>query len=133
MGKNTQKKLPSPPEAQNAGSDYIQGSAESCWSQFASSSVIPYPSGRHTDMQTDRYIMLCLCVCVRVGSRLRSHRRPASHVPLPSSLPRSLCPLSLLPSPSSPPQKQQLRSTLTPSSPAASSPQLFFLPRRPAM
>lgn len=102
--KNQNKKnvlgLPKQPEAQNAGSDYIQGSAECCWSQFASSSVIPCPSSHtQTCKQTDT-LCCVLCVCVRVGSRLQIHRRPASHVPLPSSLPKSLSPLSLLLPPS---------------------------------
>lgn len=93
------------------------------------------PLQPHTSMRTDRYIMLCLCVCVRVGSRLRIHRRPASQ-PATSPCPRPFPNLSA-PSPSSflPPWKQQLCSTTTPSSPAAKQPGAFFffssLPRRP--
>lgn len=64
----------------------------------------PSPPAAHGACKTDRCIMLCLCVCVRVGSRLQIHRRasqprpscpglfPNLSAPSPSSL--------LLPSPS---------------------------------
>lgn len=58
----------------------------------------PAPPAAHK--HANRQIHYAVFVCVRVGSRLQIHRRPASHVPLPSSLPKSLSPLSLLLPPS---------------------------------
>lgn len=125
--KRTVVGLPNQPQAQNAGSDYIQASAESCWFQFASSSVIPCPSSRtQTCKQTDTLCCVCVCACVSAPGCGFTDAQPATS-PCPRPFPNlsAPSPFSLLPL-----LKQLLLSTSTPSSPAASSLELFS-PRRP--
>lgn len=80
----------------------------------------PPAAHRHANRQI-HYVVVCVRACrlQAADSQTLSQPRPPALVPSQISLPP-------LPSPSSHPQKQQLRSTSTPSSPAASSPQLFF-------
>lgn len=103
--KNQNKKknvlgLPKQPEAQNAGSDYIQGSAECCWSQFASSSVMPCPSNRtQTCKQTELHYAVFVCVRAcrlqAADSQTPSQPRPPALVPSQISQPPLPPPSSL--------------------------------------
>lgn len=126
--KNPVLGLPNQPEAQNRGSDYIQGSAECCWSQFASSSVIPFPSSRTRGVQNRQmhYAVFVRVRACRLQAADSQTRKPATS-PLPWSLPKSLCPLSLLPPPPLSFRRSSTLCSMSPlSSPAASSRKAFF-------